>query len=93
MSDKPFHVAQAAQARVQGGVIGFYGVGSADGKLSVELGAANAEGRHQLTIGVGDTEFVAGFGSITVLDVHIGAQGKRSQALLRFSPVSQGGEA
>jgi hypothetical protein len=90
MSAMKFQVAQAAQQKVPGGLIGFYGATVADGVFTAEFGVATAEGRQRVLIAVGAGSRIGEIGYLEVLDVRVGGEGERSHALLRFTPTESG---
>ncbi len=92
MSAMQFQVAQAAQHKVPGGLIGFYGIVAVDGVLTADFGVATDTGRLRLTIPAGQGSRVGEIGYLEVLDVRVGDEGARSHVLLQFTP-SETGEA
>lgn len=87
MQPLTFALHQAAQQRVPGGIIALYGAASNDGQLGVELGISTARGAQDLAIAVGSSASIPGFGTIDVVDVHVGGPGSRTKALISFTPA------
>lgn len=93
MSAMKFQVAQAAQQKVPGGVIAFYGVDAVDGVLTADFGVATDAGRFKVSIAVGEGSPLGEIGYLEVLDARLGVEGGREHILLRFTPRGTGEES
>lgn len=78
-------MAQAAQWRVPGGVIGVFDVRAQDGRLVADLGIGLEHGRVRAIVPVGESWQVDGVGLLTVLDARVGTGTHRAAVRLSLT--------
>lgn len=83
-----FIVAQTAQHRLPNGSLGFFGVEVTDGVLAARFGVATPQCRHKIVVPVGESVCIEGFGTVGLVDVHLGDDGQSTKALVEFDPDS-----
>lgn len=93
MAELRLQIAQAAQHRVPGGLIGYFGADVVDGALTAQFGISTDTGRHRVSIAVGDSAQIADIGLLEVVDVRLGEEGARSRVLVQFTPSAEDRES
>lgn len=86
MTETTFQIAQAAQQRVPGGLIAFFGIDDEAEELTALFRYVTAGGKHRVSISVGSHAELPGLGTLEVIDLRLAEHAGTSQVLARLTP-------